>query len=278
MAHTIVPEAEEILDKEFPVLNKGFVRLVDYMGGDSRIVQSARVSYGAGTKTVREDGALIDYLLRNQHTSPFEQVVLTFHIKMPIFIARQWLRHRTARVNEISGRYSVMKDDFYVPALEDVAMQSSDNKQGRASEAIDEALAQQICDALENGQKRAYDDYSAQITDGLARELARVNLPLSLYTEMYWQIDLHNLFHFLRLRLDGHAQKEIRDYAKVLLEITRKVAPMATASFENHLQQGVRFSGEEMQALRDMLAGKEVALTGRNLERFNAKIETGKQL
>lgn len=278
MAHTIVPEAEEILDKEFPVLNKGFVRLVDYMGGDSRIVQSARVSYGAGTKTVREDGALIDYLLRNQHTSPFEQVVLTFHIKMPIFIARQWLRHRTARVNEISGRYSVMKDDFYVPALEDVAMQSTDNKQGRASEALDETIAQQICTALENGQKRAYEDYSAQITDGLARELARVNLPLSLYTEMYWQIDLHNLFHFLRLRLDGHAQKEIRDYAKVLLEITRKVAPMATASFENHMQQGVRFSGEEMQALRDMLDGKEVSLTGRNLERFNAKIETGKQL
>mgnify|MGYP006362658701 CR=1 FL=1 len=135
MAHCIVPEAEEILDKEFPVLNAGFVRLADYMGGDSRIVQSARVSYGDGTKTVREDGALIDYLLRHQHTSPFEQVVLTFHVKMPIFVARQWIRHRTARVNEISGRYSVMRDEFYIPADMDVAKQSTDNKQGRSTDA-----------------------------------------------------------------------------------------------------------------------------------------------
>lgn len=278
MPHCIVPEAEEILDKEFPVLNKGFIRLVDYMGGDARIVQSARVSYGEGTKTVREDGALIDYLLRHQHTSPFEQVVLTFHIKMPIFVARQWIRHRTARLNEISGRYSVMKDEFYLPAQDDVAAQSKDNKQGRESEPMPIEQAQKVIDMLNAGQKASYEGYTDLIEDGLAREIARVNLPLSLYTEMYWQIDLHNLFHFLWLRLDGHAQKEIRDYAQVLLEICRKVAPMATKSFENHKKGGVNFSAEEMEALRDKLAGKEVKLTGKVLDRFNEKITSGIQL
>ena len=278
MAHCIVPEAEEILDKEFPVLNAGFVRLVDYMGGDSRIVQSARVSYGDGTKTVREDGALIDYLLRHQHTSPFEQVVLTFHVKMPIFVARQWIRHRTARVNEISGRYSVMRDEFYIPADMDVAKQSTDNKQGRSTESVTHAYAASVQERLQNGQQRVYDEYKELVDEGLARELARVNLPLSMYTEMYWEIDLHNLLHFLKLRLDGHAQKEIRDYANVLLEITRKVAPMAVSSFENHQQHGVNFSGEEMDDLRAMLEGKEPALTGKKLERLKEKIATGRQL
>ena len=278
MAHCIVPEAEEILDKEFPVLNAGFVRLVDYMGGDSRIVQSARVSYGDGTKTVREDGALIDYLLRHQHTSPFEQVVLTFHVKMPIFVARQWIRHRTARVNEISGRYSVMRDEFYIPADMDVAKQSTDNKQGRSTEAVTHAYAASVQERLQNGQQRVYEEYKELVDEGLARELARVNLPLSMYTEMYWEIDLHNLLHFLKLRLDSHAQKEIRDYANVILEITRKVAPMAVSSFENHQQNGVNFSGEEMADLRTMLEGKEPSLTGKKLERLKEKIATGKQL
>ena len=278
MGHTVVPEAEKILDKEFPVLNHGFVRLVDYMGGDSRIVQSARVSYGDGTKTVREDAALIDYLLRHQHTSPFEQVVLTFHVKMPIFVARQWIRHRTARVNEISGRYSIMRDEFYLPADMDVAKQSTDNKQGRSTEPVTHQYAAEVQDKLENGQKQAYADYSELVDTGLARELARVNLPLSLYTEMYWQIDLHNLFHFLKLRLDGHAQKEIRDYAEVILEITRAVAPAATSSFENYMRNGVNFSGEEMEELRKMLDGKETTLTGKKLDRFKEKLATGKQL
>ncbi len=244
MAHCTVTEAEEILDREFPVLDKGFVRLVDYMGGDARIVQAARVSYGAGTKTVREDSALIDYLLRHQHTSPFEQVMLTFHVKLPIFVARQWIRHRTARVNEISGRYSVMKDDFYVPAAQAVAMQSTDNKQGRSSEPVPEDVAAGVRTALENGQKTAYEGYSALIEQGLARELARINLPLSLYTEWYWQIDLHNLFRFLQLRMDSHAQKEIRDYAETLFAITKKVAPLAAAAFERHMKNGVTFSGD----------------------------------
>ena len=278
MAHCTTAEAEKILDKEFKVLNHGFVRLVDYMGSDSRIVQAARVSYGAGTKTVREDGALIDYLLRHDHTSPFEQVVLTFHIKMPVFVARQWIRHRTARVNEISGRYSVMSDEFYVPAEADVAKQSTDNKQGRSAEKAEKSFTDAVIASLQKGQKEAYSDYTELIESGTARELARVNLPLSLYTEMYWQIDLHNLFHFLRLRLDAHAQKEIRDYAGVLLDISRAVAPMAVSSFENHLKQGVRFSGEEMEELRRRLDGKESLLSGKKLERFNEKIATGKQL
>ena len=256
MAHCIVPEAEEILDKTFPVLDKGFVRLVDYLGSDQRIVQSARVSYGDGTKTVSQDSALIDYLLRHQHTSPFEQVVLTFHVKMPIFVARQWVRHRMGRMNEISGRYSIMKDEFYVPALEDISPQSTDNKQGRATEAMPADAAQKIQNKFIASQERSYEEYSGLIEEGLAREVARINLPLSLYTEFYWEMDLHNLFHFLRLRLDSHAQYEIREYAKVLLELTRKVAPVACKSFENHMQHGVNFSGEEMDALRKVLDGE----------------------
>ena len=278
MAHCIVPEAEEILDKEYPVLDKGFVRLVDYFGGDQRIVQSARVSYGEGTKTVSQDGALIDYLLRHQHTSPFEQVVMTFHVKMPIFVARQWVRHRTGRMNEVSGRYSIMKDEFYVPAEDKVAPQSKDNKQGRATEAFDKATADKIINQLEEGQKAAYENYSALIDDGLAREIARINLPLSLYTEFYWEMDLHNLFHFLKLRLDSHAQYEIRVYAEVILEMCRKVAPMATESFINHMNEGVNFSGEEMDALRKVLAGEPNPLEGKKLDRFNEKIKTGVQL
>ncbi len=278
MAHCIVPAAEEILDKEYPVLDKGFVRLVDYFGGDQRIVQSARVSYGEGTKTVSQDGALIDYLLRHQHTSPFEQVVMTFHVKMPIFVARQWVRHRTGRMNEVSGRYSIMKDEFYVPAEDKVAPQSKDNKQGRATEAFDKAIADKIINQLEEGQKAAYENYSALIDDGLAREIARINLPLSLYTEFYWEMDLHNLFHFLKLRLDSHAQYEIRVYAEVILEMCRKVAPMATESFINHMNEGVNFSGEEMDALRKVLAGEPNPLEGKKLDRFNEKIKTGVQL
>ena len=278
MAHCIVPEAEVILDKEFPVLDKGFVRLVDYFGGDQRIVQSARVSYGEGTKSVSQDGALIDYLLRHQHTSPFEQVVMTFHVKMPIFVARQWVRHRTGRMNEVSGRYSIMKEEFYVPEAEKVAPQSKDNKQGRASEAFDSETANKIINQLEEGQKSAYENYSELLDAGLAREIARINLPLSLYTEFYWEMDLHNLFHFLKLRLDSHAQYEIRVYAEVMLEMCKKVAPMATESFINHQNNGVNFSGEEMDALRAILDGKPNPLEGKKKDRFEEKIRTGVQL
>jgi thymidylate synthase (FAD) len=281
LAHCVIPEAEAILDKEFPVLNKGFIRLVDYMGGDERVVQSARVSYGEGTKSYREDAGLIDYLLRNRHTSPFEQISLTFHVKMPIFIARQWIRHRMARLNEISGRYSVMKDDFYVPAPEDVALQSTDNKQGRSDAAVDPATVEQVRNFLAGGQKHAYTEYTELIDQGIARELARINLPLSLYTEIYWNIDLHNLFHFLELRLGAHAQKEIRLYAQTLLEITRKVAPRCCESFERHLLGGTNFSKDEVAELQRRLggdAGGEGALTGKALERFEEKLRGAKHV
>jgi thymidylate synthase (FAD) len=278
MPHCIVPAAEEILDKEFPVLDKGFVRLVDYLGGDERIVQAARVSYGAGTKSFREDSGLIDHLLRNEHTSPFEQVILTFHVKLPIFVARQWIRHRTARVNEISGRYSVMKDDFYVPAPEAIALQSADNRQGRSAEALPGAEAKSHIARMEAAQKAAYAEYSALVEAGIARELARIDLPLSLYTEWYWQIDLHNLFRFIMLRLDPHAQMEIREYARVLLDIARAVAPAACGSFENHTLGGTSFSAEEMAELRRRLGGEPPALSGKKLERFEEKLRTGRQL
>ncbi len=306
MAHCIVPAAEEILDKEYPVLDKGFVRLVDYLGGDERIVQSARVSYGQGTKSFRENAALIDHLLRNEHTSPFEQVVLTFHAKMPIFVARQWIRHRTARVNEISGRYSVMKDEFFLPRRGDVAFQSEDNRQGRASTPVETALADSVIAKLEEGQRSAYADYKSLVDAGISRELARIDLPLSLYTEWYWQIDLNNLFHFLALRLDAHAQKEIRAYAETILTIARRVAPAACASFEEHVLGGVRFSATELRELKRRLGGSAAAvpvrpeadvgsdagsdagqakkteiatpLTGKDLERFEEKLRSGRQL
>lgn len=284
MAHSFSQEAENILDVPFPVLDKGFVRLVDYMGTDERIVQAARVSYaGKGTKSFREDVALIDHLLRNDHTSPFEQVVLTFHMKLPIFIARQMIRHRTARLNEISGRYSVMENEFYIPKETDIAQQSKDNKQGRSNEPMDSVKAQQIIDLLERGQEEAYSKYNTLIESGLARELARINLPLSLYTEWYWQIDLHNLFRFLALRLDPHAQKEIRDYAEVMLKIAKAVAPMATKSFEEHLLHGVRFSKRELIELRsrlcmDQARREEDLLNEKEMKRFEEKILSGRQL
>ena len=252
MAHIRVPEAESVLDQEFRVLDHGFVRLVDYLGGDARIVQAARVSYGEGTKTLREDGALIDYLLRNKHTSPFEQVILTFHVKMPIFVARQWIRHRTARLNEISGRYSVMRDEFYLPSPTEVRYQSRRNKQGRGEE-VPEALRERVIRSLQEEARRAYANYEDLLEEGVARELARINLPLSLYTELYWQIDLNNLFHFLRLRLDWHAQYEIRAYGDVMARLARAVAPRAFEAFEEHMLYGGAFSRSELDILRSAL-------------------------
>ena len=271
MARIIVPEAEALLDQEIPVLDKGFVRLVDYLGGDERIVQSARVSYGSGTKSFRQDRGLIHYLLRNEHTSPFEQVILTFHCKMPVFVARQWVRHRTARLNEISGRYSVMKDEFYVPDPEDVCIQSEDNKQGSGEPIpIDEAMA--VIKQFESDYKLLYSHYEEQIDRGVARELARILLPLSLYTEWYWQIDLHNLFHFIRLRSDSHAQKQIRVFSDVLAQCAKAVAPLAYEAFEEHVQHAVRFSRSECVAMNHMLAGKEPVLEGRSKVIFEQKL------
>ena len=273
MARTVVPEADALIDKEIRVLDKGFVRLVDYLGGDERIVQSARVSYGAGTKTVRQDRGLIHYLMRNEHTSPFEQVLLTFHCKMPIFVARQWVRHRTARLNEISGRYSIMKDEFYLPEPGQMRGQSGDNKQARGEVELPDPLVEKMLKEMEDDQAAVYAHYEQMLEGGLARELARTNLPLSLYTEWYWQIDLHNLFHFLRLRMDAHAQYEIRVFAEAMAVCAKAVSPLAYEAFEEHVLNGVRFSRKECVALGKILEGREGGLKGRNLAIFEGKLE-----
>ena len=279
MAHLIVPDAEALLDQEIKVLDKGFVRLVDYLGGDARIVQAARVSYGEGTKTVHEDRGLIHYLIRHRHTSPFEQVILTFHAKMPIFVARQWIRHRTARLNEISGRYSVMRDEFYLPEPDQVRSQSTTNKQGRGAEMVDPETARKIIEILRRDQATTYEHYEELIQRDIARELARINLPLSLYTEWYWQIDLHNLFHFLSLRLDTHAQYEIRLYARALAQCAQAVAPYAYDAFEEYMLHGQNFSRSEMDALRKMLAGESCPIEQeKRREEFLAKLEPPRKI
>ncbi len=227
--------------------------MIDYMGGDDSIVQAARVSYGEGTKKVHEDRGLIRYLMRHKHTTPFEMVELKFHVKLPIFVARQWIRHRSANVNEYSGRYSVMKEEFYLPPDEDIRKQSKRNKQGRSEEELPAELRQRFLEYLRESSKDAYAKYEAFIGDGLAREMARINLPLSLYTEWYWKIDLHNLFHFLRLRMDDHAQKEIRVYADVMAEIVRTICPIAYEAFADYSLNAASFSGPELVILRDSL-------------------------
>lgn len=276
MARCIVLAAEEILDKEFSVLNHGFVRLVDYMGSDERIVQAARVSYGSGTKSIRKDRGLIRYLLRHKHTSPFEQVVLTFHAKMPIFVARQWVRHRTARLNEISGRYSVMKDETFLPRPEDLGFQDNVNRQGRTGEFPAEE-AKEVIKVMEEACFQAYRTYTDLIDKGMAREIARTVLPLSLYTEWYWQIDLHNLFHFLSLRLDPHAQKEIRVYAEVMADIAKTVAPIAYEAFEDYALNAVSFSREEMRLILQAIDPTKIglaknSLSSEEIDEFGAKV------
>ena len=272
MAHIIVPEAEKLLDRSIPVLDKGFVRLVDYMGGDDRIVQTARVSYGEGTKSVRQDAGLIDYLLRHEHTSPFEHVIFEFHCKMPIFVARQWIRHRTARLNEISGRYSVMKDEFYLPPREHISLQSVDNKQGRDPEAVPVELQDKVLELLKSDQSASFANYEEILDDNIARELARINLPLSMYTEWYWQMDLKNMLHFLKLRMDSHAQWEIQEYARAIATVVQAVCPKAYESFERHVLRGAKFSSDEIAAINDLIAGKENPLEGRRLDEFTDKL------
>lgn len=267
----IIESAEQLLDQEIQVLDKGFVRLVDYMGSDERIVQSARVSYGSGTKSFRQDKGLINYLMRNEHTSPFEQVILTFHTKMPIFVARQWVRHRTARLNEISGRYSIMKDEFYVPESGQMRGQSDDNKQARSDEVVGNAT--EMIAEMEADQKLIYDHYTGMVEGGLAREIARSNLPLSLYTEWYWQIDLHNLFRFLHLRMDSHAQYEIRVYAEAMAQCAKAVAPIAYDAFEEHILNSVRLSRQECVAMAAIMSGQPNPLEGRSLAIFESKLE-----
>jgi len=214
------------------VLDKGFVELVDSMGDDSSIVQAARVSYGAGTKTKRSDSGLIKYLMRNDHRSPFEMVEFKFHIKAPLFVARQLMRHRTASVNEISGRYSEIEDEFYIPAYQDMCYQSTDNKQGRG-DAVPIYKAVDVINAIEKANASAYAEYNNLLDIGIAKELARAVLPLNIYTRWYWKIDLHNLLHFLSLRLDSHAQLEIRKYAQAILGLIKPIVPVTLEAWEN---------------------------------------------
>ncbi|MBX3042573.1 MAG: FAD-dependent thymidylate synthase [Candidatus Kapabacteria bacterium] len=244
---------KEYIEKEIKCLDKGFVRLIDVMGDDAAIVQSARVSYGKGTKSVNEDRGLIRYLMRHKHTSPFEMVEFKFHVKLPIFIARQWIRHRTANVNEYSGRYSEMKDEFYVPEISEIRTQSTINKQGRADESLPEESTSRILEILNNRNSQSFSEYSEMLELGLAREIARINLPLSNYTEWYWKIDLHNLFHFLRLRIDSHAQYEIQVYGNAIAEIVKAAVPMAWEAFEDYILNSEMFSSIEMKAIKELI-------------------------
>jgi thymidylate synthase (FAD) len=244
-----------IIGTQFPILDQGHVRVIDYMGNDAAVVQMARCSYGAGTTTMNEDEGLIRYLMRHRHTSPFEGCELKLHIKMPIFVARQWIRHRMASPNEYSGRYSLMKDEFYLPDLERLGRQSTTNKQGTSDQGYSAEDAALILDNLKGSGKTAFENYAWLVSDevDLARELARINLPLSTYTEMYWKIDLHNLLHFLSLRMDSHAQYEIRVYADLIGSIVEQWMPMTWKAFEDYRLNGVTFSAIEMKVLKDLL-------------------------
>ncbi|OGQ05993.1 MAG: hypothetical protein A2W61_07820 [Deltaproteobacteria bacterium RIFCSPLOWO2_01_44_7] len=240
-----------------PCLDKGFVRLVEVMGDDSSIVQSARVSYGKGTKSVRADRALIFYLMQHRHTTPFEMVEFKFHCKMPIFVARQWIRHRTANVNEMSGRYSIMEDVFWIPETEDLRKQSVTNRQGSSEEeAVAIPEAKEIQKSFQEDQKRLYEEYQHYLKVGVAREVARANLPLSIYTEWYWKIDLHNLLHFLSLRLDAHAQKEIRVFAEAMAHFVKQYCPIAWEAFEEHVLHTTTLSHSEAELLSKALKEK----------------------
>ena len=253
----VVPELEEILYKEYKVLDKGFIRLVDYMGSDESVVQAARISYGRGTKSVSQDAALINYLMRHSHTTPFEMCEIKFHIKLPIFVARQWVRHRTANVNEYSARYSVLDHEFYVPERDQIAKQSEDNAQGRGSSLSDED-AQYVTDLLIDDSNRVYETYNKFLEKGVSREISRVNLTLNYYTEWYWKIDLHNLLHFLKLRSEVNAQYEIRVYAKTMLEIVKKWVPLTYAAFMEYSLESQNFSKSALDVVKKLIAGEEV--------------------
>ena len=257
----VSPGMEAMLYTPHPVLDHGFVRVIDYMGDDAAICQAARVSYGRGTKSVSGDAGLIRYLMRHAHSTPFEMCEVKLHVKLPVFVARQWIRHRTANVNEYSARYSILDREFYIPAREDLAAQSAVNSQGRG-EALTGAEAARVLEILKADSERCYDNYEAMISDdgqaGLARELARMNLPANVYTQWYWKVDLHNLFHFLRLRADAHAQYEIRVYAEMICKITADWVPAAYGAFEDYRLGGATLSGKALDCVRRMLTGEEV--------------------
>ena len=264
-----VPALEALLYQAFPVLDHGFVRAIDYMGDDNAVVQAARVSYGRGTRRVSEDAGLIRYLMRHRHTTPFEMCEIKFHVKLPIFVARQWIRHRTASVNEYSARYSILDREFYLPAPEHLAAQSAINRQGRG-DILTGQEATDVLDLLRGDAMRTYDHYAMMLNEGidgspsdptrqgLARELARMNLTLNTYTQWYWKTDLHNLLHFLSLRADAHAQYEIRAYAEPMLQIARAWVPLTTAAFEDYRMGAITLSAAMLAVVKRMLAGETV--------------------
>ena len=238
-------------------LDKGFVRLVDSMGGDDAIVQSARVSYGKGTSKVSQDRGLIRYLMRHRHTTPFEMVEFKFHCKMPIFVARQWVRHRTANINEYSLRYSEARDEFYYPDPDNIEFQSALNKQGRMGE-VDSELKQKVQRYFKEISERSFEIYSELNEAGVARELARAVLPVNLYTEWYWKNDLHNLLHFIGLRSDGHAQYEIRVFSDAMASFVKEVAPFAWEAYQDYVVKGMRFSKIEQNLLERKLPDRVI--------------------
>jgi thymidylate synthase (FAD) len=244
------------------ILDHGLVRVIDYMGDDSAIVQAARVSYGAGTKHVQNDEGLIRYLMRHWHSTPFEMCEIKLHIKLPVFVARQWIRHRTANVNEYSARYSILDREFYIPEPSQLAAQSVVNNQGRG-EVLQGEEAARVLELLKSDAARSYDHYTDMLSQdgqqGLARELARMNLPMNIYTQWYWKTDLHNLFHFLRLRADAHAQYEIRVYAEQMAKITADWVPLAYAAFEDYRMGGTTLSAKAIAVLKQRLAGEVVS-------------------
>ena len=250
-----IPELDAMLGTPIPALDKGFVRVIDYMGSDDAIVQAARVSYGTGTKKLNEDKGLIRYLLRHRHTTPFEMCEIKLHVKLPIFVARQWVRHRTANINEYSARYSIMDKEFYIPEQQQLAAQHQHNKQGRGEKIADDKK-QQIIDYIQNHSDKSYEDYEWLINEmGLARELARSSLPVNIYTQWYWKIDLHNLLHFIALRQDAHAQYEIRVYANILADIVKKWVPVTYAAFENYIAGGAHISKDALAFIKAQLNG-----------------------
>ncbi len=279
-ARSISEGAEALLMREVPILDLGFVQPIDYMGNDFDVVQAARVSYGPSTRKVHNDRGLLRYLMRHRHTTPFEMCEVKFRCKMPIFVARQWIRHRTANVNEMSLRYTEAPDEFYLPAIENVSLQAQDNKQGRQTIAVDDSVRADVVRLMRANQEEAFAIYQRLAGDlGIARELARSVLPVSLYTQWIWKIDLHNLMHFLSLRLDAHAQLEIRVYAEAMANFTRAWVPMCFEAFDDYRRQGLHLSRLEVAALSRILDGADqdqactaAGLKGREAREFAAKI------
>jgi len=270
------PELEKILYEALPVLDHGFVRVVDYMGDDSSIVQAARVSYGKGTKKVSTDSGLIKYLMRHRHSTPFEMCEIKYHVKLPIFVARQWIRHRTANVNEYSARYSILDKEFYLPSKENLAAQSSSNRQGRG-ELINGKQADNILKILKKDAEQTYSNYEFMLNEkydgstinkdakGLARELARMNLTLNTYTQWYWKTDLLNLLNFLSLRADTHAQYEIRAYADVMIDSLKKWVPITFDAFMDYRVGGMELSSKGKEVIQKMLKGNDCDFESSNL-------------